>query len=1337
MDTDGSETEGQLPDYMADELFAEEEAEGSDEELAAHTAPAFQEGSLLGRAQLDHLDSCGFPAEAVPETEVALEEDNGNMSEDTEDSSDAEEDVPEPVPTRRRLRGKQAAPEYGLPPAVQVEGQLQPAAARARDSLPVIKRPSMLKRPAGRGPKPNRSCQGYEGAACKFCPAEPGKPARVQPTRGVRNCVFCHKERMEAAHGVVRRNVLTEAVKKFFHADQGIFEAALQRIQLFLGEEAAKHYEKKAGGAARPESGWKEVLGHRQLVGRPLARKQQNEYTAAVRRDQRVARRKLFFPEKLMARASDEVENQEKAMMEELCGPVGNVASNDTNLPRPTTAQGRMLEDYCKFGSWGMCEKCSSLCPRPLCPMDLRRVNKPKVPANQCTACKHGEYVPQPEDVPPPLRNLKPKVLEALRPLEMDLGNLERVPNGYRVHTAMIAFAWKEQDVATAVEALLKHKDRKAGRDALDFLLESQDSMYKDIVEKHTEFLDKHGAFADLKLRKRPLRFIETEGLECSLWPQLYWHRNLCETVARASHESRRKPVASKRRVGDSSDEEAAAEGSEDQEDAQEKPEILVAEQGRIKRGFLRKVLSPVVGYGSEYPLLHFVYDLSLWTTIGTKKNLAARTNVALRHLLKGASWTPEYWRVRHQAVLDMQRQCGHASLFRTRAPFERTFPYHVWVMEEQAALGRPRQHLAGAETLHMAHILLQLDKGFICGDKAWTSRAGRTWKEHLFSPVDPKETSKTVLAHVTRLEFQDGKRKPASQRYHGRGTVHSHSLDFLQHVERIGLEHKLAATIPDKEREPLLHAIVLDSQQDYKDSKLPIRNAPSAWNPDTEMVELQHRQEDKDAHIRAYFKSTMEVTKCHEDVQQGVAESGRRNGAILRYVATYDMKFSSSIHTEWLQGEGSDYSVAVGVLRRMRVLEPEMWLTLAQERFPQANLSGSVVDIMTPTLNAEVKPKLVEHYEQCAWRGEEMTFLEFLRKSNNQGEIIRYIQEDHKQKVMQEVQALTGQDDKAFATTRRTLLGAWSKHKKERKREGEEALSLTDFLDQHYDHVDLTSLEHFAKAYTTRGQKLIAASTYSMLNDKYYGQWLVLHRPFRALEAFAAGAPDIMAKVNVKYRNFALCLRYAPAFWENEAAIQEAMELEAHNTAFVETILSKVRAQRFIVQKYLNEEIPVEEAVESSPESGEEAVRADGQVEKQKLTQSQKRLAKAMSKQMGQSMRAAQVHTEEELEACVAQAQGHKILFASGPPGTGKSHVLHEQVRRWKRAGARILFALPTGQLASEVRAIHPDVDVDTYHAAFLLHRPLQEAAAILTQYDLVVIDEVRRGGALHMWQS
>eukprot|EP00435_Cladocopium_sp_Y103_P073485 s884_g43.t2 len=139
---------------------------------------------------------------------------------------------------------------------------------------------------------------------------------------------------------------------------------------------------------------------------------------------------------------------------------------------------------------------------------------------------------------------------------------------------------------------------------------------------------------------------------------------------------------------------------------------------------------------------------------------------------------------------------------------------------------------------------------------------------------------------------------------------------------------------------------------------------------------------------------------------------------------------------------------------------------------------------------------------------------------------------------------------------------------------------------------------------------------------------------------------------------------------------------------------------------------------------------RLQAQIDKHKLTRSQKRLAEKMSHQLATALAACQTQTDEELEACVAQAAEHKMLFASGPPGTGKTHVIHEQVRKWKRKGARVLFALPTGQLASEVRSIHPDIDVDTSHGAFLLHKPLQEAMAILTQYELVIIDEAWKHG-------
>ena len=1182
--SDHSGQEAAQPAAVAMDVDSESDAEeGDDEELGVVSVATYlaevnasnqQERAELDAGDVHRLevleegtesnsnDGGGTLAEeAADELAPALIEissSDDSVEESAEDGPEAvEEEEEEPDRKRRRIKGAQPPPTND----------------------PVMKRAAAQKKPASRGPWPNERCAGYDGAPCRFNPQAPGQPARVHPDRGDTACPFCDKAKMQAAAPVTRCNRLTTALKCFLTRDESIYEAALARVQLFVGEEQAQQFAtrvraaqqrgaRRAAGPAPPAATWEHCLSNRQSIEKKLSDRCRQEYDAAVQRDQRVARRKIFFPDKLLKRAGTAEEEAEKEEVRQV-GEIGHVAPNDTDLPMPSDPTARKVEEWCKSGSWGMCEKCHSMCARPLRPMDLRRAAKATVPASQCTACKHDEYVPQPEHVPAPLRKLKPKVLVALRPLDVDTGVAERAQYGYRVHTCMITFAWSQESVQRKIAKLRKRRDRQAARAALDFLLTSQDSAYGQFLERHEAFLAKHGDDAPEKVRKRPLRFIEEEGLECCLWPHLYWHRNLCETVARASHEARRergqssKPAgAPMRRVADSTsededeqgraaasagtdgaetqaaddEEQEDAQGGEEAEDLDEDPGVQISETklGRIKRGFIRKVLSPVMGYGADYELLHFVYDLSMWTTIGAKKNVASRSGVSLRIVLKGAPWTPQYWRVRHQAVIDMQRQCGNATLFRTHAPYERTFPYHRWVMHEQDALGRARMGLAGAETLHMAHVLLQLDNGYFRGSMARTGRADRTWQGHLLGPEDVASGCSTVKAHVTRLEFQDGKRKRATQKYHGRGTTHSHSLDFLENVRAIGLERKLSASIPPADTQPFLHGLVRDSQQDYKDSKLPVREEESAWDEEEQKLLLHHSEEDKAAHVRAYFPSAMEITKCHEDVQWGDG-----NGAVLRYVATYNTKFSSSMNNDWLNDDASDYSVARRVLCGHKPLEPEMWLTLAQERFPQVAFSGTLVDVMPPTPECAEKPAWVETYEEAEWRRKDMPLIEFLRKSNADGHVIHYIQEAHKRRVMEQVQAKMGEDDRTFARRRKQLLSAFHNHKKECKRRGDQPSGLAEFLEDEAGVDGLTPLESFANDYETRGEKLVAATMHSMLNDKYYGQWLALHVPFRRLEQFVEDAAEVMEHVPQKYRNFALCLHHAPDFWESEGALK------------------------------------------------------------------------------------------------------------------------------------------------------------------------------------------------------
>eukprot|EP00438_Fugacium_kawagutii_P027515 Skav228569 [mRNA] locus=scaffold4561:4560:5445:- [translate_table: standard] len=199
--------------------------------------------------------------------------------------------LPVPVPGAKYLRGKQRPPKAFAPP-VPVGG---------------LKRPGMLKRPAARAAKPHERCIGYDREVCKA-------------------------------------NRITIALRKFFAMEQkNIFDAAVQRVGRCLGNDIAEEYRKKVEQQERiskrvtgPKVCWEQYLEHRQQVSRELKAAARADYEALVRRDQRVARRKIFFPDKIMARAGEEAEAAEKATVKELCGKVGRLAPNDTDLPLPS-----------------------------------------------------------------------------------------------------------------------------------------------------------------------------------------------------------------------------------------------------------------------------------------------------------------------------------------------------------------------------------------------------------------------------------------------------------------------------------------------------------------------------------------------------------------------------------------------------------------------------------------------------------------------------------------------------------------------------------------------------------------------------------------------------------------------------------------------------------------------------------------------------------------------------------------------------------------------------------------------------------------------------------------
>eukprot|EP00973_Karenia_brevis_P078892 10948966-Karenia_brevis.AAC.1 len=97
------------------------------------------------------------------------------------------------------------------------------------------------------------------------------------------------------------------------------------------------------------------------------------------------------------------------------------------------------------------------------------------------------------------------------------------------------------------------------------------------------------------------------------------------------------------------------------------------------------------------------------------------------------------------------------------------------------------------------------------------------------------------------------------------------------------------------------------------------------------------------------------------------------------------------------------------------------------------------------------------------------------------------------------------------------------------------------------------------------------------------------------------------------------------------------------------------------------------------------------------------------------------------------SQRSRERPLCLLGPAGSGKTTVVEVCIRRALGAGAHVGVACPTGILASAYRAKFPDLDVDTVHGMFGLHKAESETMEMMMSFDMVVIDEV---GQLSMTQ-
>lgn len=414
------------------------------------------------------------------------------------------------------------------------------------------------------------------------------------------------------------------------------------------------------------------------------------------------------------------------------------------------------------------------------------------------------------------------------------------------------------------------------------------------------------------------------------------------------------------------------------------------------------------------------------------------------------------------------------------------------------------------------------MGKSFVSGHNQERLRLNRRHERQLLQRLRVDGQLASVDTFL-RLEYQDGRRKAATQDYHGSGRAHLHQLNFVRERDRamemqaLALEQCVAASVDATDG--WLQNVVVASQADRDgNSGWPIHAEESRFDPEGGQYLIHHSHADHSQGIRSFFQSLLEVTKCHQDVQ--VDGHGQSN--LAAYTAKYAPKFSDAMRDELLNDDAAANSVAAGVLSRYHPGVPEMAHQLFGSMFHPwyvSTASKGKKDFNVPVPDQAEFPAEIKRYTECKWRGPDMCLLDFLRKSNEEGGI-----------------------------------AGWLKEKWQKDGQG----------------TDLTS---FAQGYVADGEKIVACAMGSRLRDKYFGQWLMLHVPFKEPREFME-APGVN-KAPQTDRYLAACLAcshpVATAQWNNPALQEEDMLQEGCGVRYRQEVLDHIATQSHLVRGYMS----------------------------------------------------------------------------------------------------------------------------------------------------------------------
>ena len=129
----------------------------------------------------------------------------------------------------------------------------------------------------------------------------------------------------------------------------------------------------------------------------------------------------------------------------------------------------------------------------------------------------------------------------------------------------------------------------------------------------------------------------------------------------------------------------------------------------------MKKLTSEIVDYGISFELLQFHYDCWLFSTVTGAINSGRFLHCSPARSLDAKMFSFGFWKWQHRFLLDTLRQFGFPSVFITLSPYEWSFPFPAWLENIRQTTGRGPTSLCGLETLHVALVLEQLVRSYLC----------------------------------------------------------------------------------------------------------------------------------------------------------------------------------------------------------------------------------------------------------------------------------------------------------------------------------------------------------------------------------------------------------------------------------------------------------------------------------------------------------------------------------------------------------------------------------------------------------------------------------------------